>query len=145
MNCTNIASYYQMNQNSKDFYNSEEIVKCYKDCPIECNIDEYELSSSHAAYPNELYEKFIRDFFDYMNRLAPQNSSDRKFDNLNGLKKRSLALNVVSAFLNILRYFFNSIFKQYIFIFFKFYRSTSYYNIQEYPAMTLAEMMSEIG
>ena len=83
------------NKESVDFYESEEIVKCYKDCPHECDINEYKLSSSYASYPNELYEKYVEDYLRFR-----YNDPNKHIHNQTDIKKSRLALNVVSFMFN---------------------------------------------
>ena len=74
------------------FYDdSTSVLSCLAQCPIECHLVEYSLSSSHAEYPTDAYKRILEDF---LKTPTIYNLKPLKFSNITELEKKILSVNV---------------------------------------------------
>ena len=75
------------------FYDdSTSVLSCLAQCPIECHLVEYSLSSSHAEYPTDAYKRILKDFL-----TTPTISNNPELfnvSNITELEKKILSVNV---------------------------------------------------
>ena len=75
-----------------NFYNNtSQVVQCYEQCPIECNLVEYSLASTNGAYPTESYARLMKEFFGIYKLIDPNKYN---FSNISDFEKKILSVNI---------------------------------------------------
>ena len=58
-----------VNNHTTIFYNNNEVMaKCYSQCPQECFVIEYDLSSSISEYPTQFYANMLKNYFSHLDK-----------------------------------------------------------------------------
>ncbi|RNA31924.1 amiloride-sensitive sodium channel subunit gamma-like [Brachionus plicatilis] len=70
----------------EEFYNSKSEIECFENCPVECNVIDYDLKISFADYPTDFYSQILKAYDEI--------KCEKKFFSNEQIKKTTLAVNV---------------------------------------------------